>query len=273
MTCDITVMQSLFRDFVYDKYAFMFEQYECGCSAEYDNDLNQFIEDFIQSLDNIGLGYSIRSKNYDPTTMVKDIRIKDGSFTKHTDLVEEYKLFGIHGNGSKEKTIPNFIFGLSKPLVALFLNRLFSTDGTITPIKNTNRYSVSYRTSSKKMAQSLSQLLLKFGIVARITKHESYHTNTGERVYTGTSYNINFSNNEFLKIFANEIGIFGKKNLSSLNNNPRSYINAKENIFLFFWGSSKIVKRITTALSENVNIKKINLIGINNFFIKSLKRK
>ena len=177
------------------------------------NDDPDIIEDFIQCLDNIGLRHTTRSKNYDPATMVRDIRINDGLHTKHTDLVEEYKLFGIHGNGSKEKTIPNFIFGLSKPLVALFLNRLFSTDGTISPIKNTNRYSVSYRTSSKKMAQSLSQLLLKFGIVARITKHESYHTNTGERVYTGTSYNINFSNNEFLKIFANEIGIFGKKNL------------------------------------------------------------
>jgi len=66
------------------------------------------------------------------------------------------------GKGSSEKKIPNFIFGLSKEKIGEFLTGLYKGDGGIT------KDAISYYTTSKKLVNDLSYLLLELGIVTHI---------------------------------------------------------------------------------------------------------
>lgn len=69
---------------------------------------------------------------------------------------------------SYTKEIPEIIFQLSNKQLALFLNRYFCGDGEYGV--NENRCYVSVGSASKKMLNQLSQLLLRFGVVGKISK-------------------------------------------------------------------------------------------------------
>ena len=79
---------------------------------------------------------------------------------------------------AKEKTIPQIIFSLPKPKLALFLNRLFSCDGSI--YFESNRWRISYSSASEKLAKQVQHLLLRFEVISRarnkITKLNYYIT-------------------------------------------------------------------------------------------------
>lgn len=65
-----------------------------------------------------------------------------------------------------EKRIPDFMFGLSKEKIGVFLSALFEGDGTL------NRDEFGYYTTSKKLAGDVSQILLAFGVFARISSRQ-----------------------------------------------------------------------------------------------------
>ena len=77
---------------------------------------------------------------------------------------------GIFGQRSHQKRIPEAAFSLSTPQIALLLRHLWATDGTIAP-RRTGRGSdaVCYATNSPGLAGDVAALLLRLGIVARIS--------------------------------------------------------------------------------------------------------
>ncbi|MFA5333642.1 MAG: ATPase, T2SS/T4P/T4SS family [Candidatus Nanoarchaeia archaeon] len=70
------------------------------------------------------------------------------------------------GQGSKNKKIPSFIFGLSKKKIGYFLEALYEGDGTL------RKQHFTYYTISKKLANTLALLLNVYGIVAQINYRE-----------------------------------------------------------------------------------------------------
>jgi replicative DNA helicase len=80
------------------------------------------------------------------------------------------KTLGIFGQRSFEKRVPAAAFHLSARLIALLLRHLWATDGTIA-VRRGGRGSdaVSYATNSEGLARDVAALLLRLGIVARIT--------------------------------------------------------------------------------------------------------
>lgn len=97
---------------------------------------------------------------------------------------------------SKDKKIPDFMFGLSKEKIGEFLSALFAGDGYY------SKHCFGYSTSSKELANQLTYLLLMFGIVAHIIKR------TG-RSKAENEYEVKFyrrdDREEFLK-YARPIG-------------------------------------------------------------------
>jgi len=85
---------------------------------------------------------------------------------------------GVMGKKSIEKTIPPAVFSLPNEQLALFLGRLFSGDGSVEK-KKTYRM-VSYSTGSKRMAEQLQHLLLRFGVQASINVKPRTLRSTGE---------------------------------------------------------------------------------------------
>src|SRR5262245_49859002 len=77
---------------------------------------------------------------------------------------------GIFGQRSYQKRIPEMVFALANEQIALLLRHLWATDGTIA-LRVTSRGSpgVFYSTNSPGLAHDVAALLLRLGIVSRIT--------------------------------------------------------------------------------------------------------
>ncbi len=75
---------------------------------------------------------------------------------------------------SDAKFIPAEIFQLTKPQLALFLNRLFATGGWVVLNKG-QEPQLSYASGSAKLARQVQHLLLRFGIIARLHRKEVKH--------------------------------------------------------------------------------------------------
>ena len=118
-------------------------------------------------------------------------------------MVEWLKEIGIYGKLSKEKAIPECVFRLPKNQLSLFLNRLFSCDGSIYRLNDL--YEVSYSTSSEEMAKQIHHLLLRFGVVSRlrnkIMRYNGKQFPTFEIVIVG----------EFAELFLKKVGFYGQK--------------------------------------------------------------
>ncbi|BAP17905.1 replicative DNA helicase [cyanobacterium endosymbiont of Epithemia turgida] len=117
---------------------------------------------------------------------------------------------GLWGKNAYNKTIPSIIFELQPQLLSLFLNRLFATDGWIS-LSESGQVQLYYCSLSRSLARQIQHLLLRFGIVAslkkKFLKYKSYYRIT---------WQINIADAQSIKIFVNEIGIFGKETVIDL---------------------------------------------------------
>ncbi len=89
-----------------------------------------------------------------------------------------------------QKRVPDFIYGLDKRKIGVFLSALYTGDGHL------RDKGINYSTTSKDLANDVAQLLQTFGIVATIRKRNRIGRKT-------TDYEIdfyaNYKKNEFLK--------------------------------------------------------------------------
>lgn len=116
---------------------------------------------------------------------------------------------GLFDQRSYQKHLPAEIFSLSNEQIALFLRHLWATDGTIYVPKDAAMRTasrVAFSTNSRRLADDVAGLLLRFGIVARIraTKQGNYRP----------MYTVDVSGKTDQLIFANNIGAFGDKTIA-----------------------------------------------------------
>ena len=131
---------------------------------------------------------------------------------EHLDtIVQENRLtrwlhdLGLMGKGAAEKFIPACVFTLPKDQLALFLNRLFSCDGSAFVYK-TGQAGVSYCSVSAKLARQVHHLLLRFGILSKLREKKVRYRDT-RRI----AYEVEILGAQDILTFAQEIGIFGKE--------------------------------------------------------------
>ncbi len=118
----------------------------------------------------------------------------------HSSIRNWSEKFGLYGKGSLTKFIPLEILKLPKHQLSLFLNRLFSCDGTI--YKKSGQWFISYCSSSNELISQVQHLLLRFGIVAKLRKKiikNKFESNELDIYGEGA--------NKFLQ----EIGFYGQK--------------------------------------------------------------
>lgn len=109
----------------------------------------------------------------------------------------------LYNTKHSEKKMPKAIFKLPKEQMALFISRLYTTNGwayssdTVKP-----RTEIGYATNSLDVVKGLQHLLLRFGIHAFLMEKHS----AGR-----TTYQLMIRSKKDILIFASEIGIFGKE--------------------------------------------------------------
>lgn len=120
-------------------------------------------------------------------------------------LVTFLNEMGIWGKDAHGKFVPPGIFRLRRPLVALFLNRLFATDGWISVLK-TKQVQLGYATVSERLAREIQHLLLRFGVISTLKQKKVTYKQS--RRYC---WQLDVTDARSITSFAREIGIFGKE--------------------------------------------------------------
>ena len=112
---------------------------------------------------------------------------------------------GLWGRATKDKFLPDAVFRTPREELALFLNRLFATDGWATVLAS-GQAQVGYSTVSEKLARQVQHLLLRFGVVAALCERAVKY---GEA--RRPAFQLNITEPGSLRAFVEEIGIFGKE--------------------------------------------------------------
>jgi replicative DNA helicase len=110
---------------------------------------------------------------------------------------------GLFGLRSHEKFIPESLFRLPKEQVKLFLSHLWSTDGSVTVNKSRTGGRIYFASTSKRLLDGVSRLLLRFGITGRLrTVAAGDHR---------AQYTLDVSGRDDQLRFLREIGVFGAR--------------------------------------------------------------
>ncbi len=120
-------------------------------------------------------------------------------------LVRWLEELGIQGKNSHGRFIPSPVFKLPRHLLALFLNRLFATDGWASILK-TGQVQLGYSSVSERLIRQVQHLLLRFGIIAKIRNRRVIYK-TGRRA----TWQLDIIHGDSIRVFCEEIGIFGKE--------------------------------------------------------------
>jgi replicative DNA helicase len=156
-----------------------------GTSPQFTNNNPLLQEDFSQAITNfVGLKVNKNSNN---------------------SLKLWLQELGIWGKDAHAKTIPEVIFKLTRSQIALFLNRLFATDGWASVLK-TAQVQLGYCTVSEKLARQIQHLLLRFGIIATLKERSVKYKDTRRK-----AWQLDITDAYSIKTFVSEIGIFGKE--------------------------------------------------------------
>ncbi|MFI6129950.1 replicative DNA helicase [Micromonospora sp. NPDC051141] len=110
---------------------------------------------------------------------------------------------GLFGLRSHEKFVPAPVFGLPKDQITLFLRHLWATDGSVTVNKSGRGGRVYFSSTSQRMLEDISRLLLRFGISARLRQVPV--------VRYRPQYTLDVSGRDDQLRFLREIGVHGER--------------------------------------------------------------
>jgi replicative DNA helicase len=112
---------------------------------------------------------------------------------------------GLMGRDAHAKSIPPAVFCLPREQLALFLNRLFATDGWASLLAS-GQSQLGYASVSERLARQVQHLLLRFGIVAKLRQRWVRYRDA-RRV----SWQLDITDADSIRGFAAGIGIHGKQ--------------------------------------------------------------
>jgi replicative DNA helicase len=124
---------------------------------------------------------------------------------KRDPIAEWLDELGLFGLRSHEKFVPEPIFHVSKRQIALFIKHIWATDGSVTVHRNGEGGRIYYASTSRRLADDLSRLLLRFGISTR--------TRVVVRSGYRNGYTIDISGVDDQRRFLQEIGVHGDRSV------------------------------------------------------------
>ena len=114
---------------------------------------------------------------------------------------------GLFGARSHEKFVPKDVFCLPKEQIALFVRHLWATDGSVTVNKNGRGGRIYYASTSRRLVDDVSRLLLRFGIQTRLR--------TTRKVGHRDGYTVDISGVASQRRFLQEIGVHGARGVAA----------------------------------------------------------
>lgn len=168
-----------------------------GNRLQFTQERNGQLAEFLSLLDSFGAPYTRSDKEKYNWVCVS---------TSDKRLVGMAKEWGLYGCGSADKHVPGFVFSLSGKQIAIFLSRLFATDGWASL---TNKAEIGYCSKSERLARDVQRLLRRIGIRSKIaSKRVSWKNKTGAR--SGIYWSVTICHSIDVVKFSETVGIYGK---------------------------------------------------------------
>ncbi len=165
-------------------------------------------EDFERAIAAFGGIECVQSNNPNRTFSLRVRRQRGIKINVLTAWLKDLKIYGCDAH---HKFVPDFVFKLHRELVAMFLNRLFATDGWAT-LLTSGQPQLGYATVSERLARQVQHLLLRFGIIAALKKRAVKYKDERR-----TAWQLDITDSGSIKSFIEHIGIHGKEaNLSTI---------------------------------------------------------
>lgn len=126
------------------------------------------------------------------------------------DLLRKH---GLQGHTSFTKYVPDIINRSTDSCVALYLNRLWSTDGWACMCKVGGKYKkaeIGYGSNSERLIRDIQRLLFRFRISSTVRQKKTSWTHRGIKKY-GTTWICTICRAEDILKFADQVGIYGKE--------------------------------------------------------------
>lgn len=175
--------------------------YIVGRSIVFTNMNPAIVADIKRSVEAVGAVFKQHLSTYCPGRyhITGDTKLKNGNpvsaYLRHVGLI---------GTKARTKFIPDSVFMCDEESVAVFLSCLFATDGWACVSQKGPE--IGYCSISKRLAQGVQELLMRFGIHAAI-RSKPYPGDTGGEAYMFT---LTLHGRDILT-FADKIGIPGKE--------------------------------------------------------------
>ncbi len=115
------------------------------------------------------------------------------------------KELDLWNKNAHHKTVPQLVFTLQPHLIALFLNRLFATDGWATVLAS-GQSQLGYATVSEQLGRQIQHLLLRFGVIASLKQRSVKYKHEYRKVWQ-----LDITDAKSIKNFLEDIGIFSKE--------------------------------------------------------------
>ena len=160
--------------------------------------------DFEEAVSNFGGVETVIAK-YSGRTPTLRIRQSGGGSTNANPVTTWLRELGLYGCNSHTKFIPKEVLTLKKELIAILLNRLFSTDGWAS-VLTSGQVQLGFASVSEKMVRQVQHLLLRFGVIAKLKKRAVKY-----KEGRNPAWQIDITDALSIKTFIREIGIYGKE--------------------------------------------------------------
>ena len=174
-------------------------------SIQFFQEDNRQLADFRDAVSALGA----RTSDYNAKYYRVNV-IGDGKVNPVLDLLRRH---GLMGCTSTDKHVPDAINSSSRDCVALFLNRLWSTDGWACMCKIKGKYrkaEIGYGSNSERLIRDVQRLLLRFGISSTVRQKKTSWTHAGVKKY-GMTWMCTICRSWDIIRFADQVGIYGKE--------------------------------------------------------------
>ena len=160
-------------------------------------------EDFRSAVGEFGGVEAVAANSKDRTF---SLRVRNaGGHKGHVNPVTRWlRELGVYGLDSRGKFVPPHVFRLRRGLVALFLNRLFATDGWAT-VLSSGQAQLGFASASERLARQVQHLLLRFGVISSL-RRRSVKYKAERRV----AWQLDVTDARSIMTFVEEVGIHGK---------------------------------------------------------------
>nr|MBA3905968.1 replicative DNA helicase [Pseudonocardiales bacterium] len=114
---------------------------------------------------------------------------------------------GLFGARSHEKFVPAPVFALPDEQVALFLQHLWATDGSVSWDGRAGMGRIYYASTSRRLVDDVSRLLLRFGVLSRLKRVRKVGYRDG--------WHLHVTGSEHQRVFVQLVGVHGARGVAA----------------------------------------------------------